>query len=78
MSTHVQSMEFMAVFPLPLTHDNLITVFNAYQTHPSHDDLLFITQSLTGFDCLMHLGELTWARFNTPVRLPQSYHAAFC
>ena len=45
---------------LPLICDNLITVFDAYQPHPSHDDLLFITQSLTGFDCLMRLGELTW------------------
>ena len=45
---------------LPLTRDNLITVFDAYQPHPSHDDLLFITQYLTGFDCLMCLGELTW------------------
>lgn len=45
---------------LPLTRDNLITVFFAYQPHPSHDDLLFIAQSLIGFDCLMRLGELTW------------------
>ena len=45
---------------LPLTRDNLITVFDTYQLHPSHDDLLFIAKSLTGFDCLMHLRELTW------------------
>ena len=34
---------------LPLTWDNLITVFDTYQLHPSHDDLLFIAKSLTGF-----------------------------
>lgn len=45
---------------LPLTRNNLATVVNAYQPNPSHDDLLFITQLLTGFDCLMRLAELTW------------------
>ena len=45
---------------LPLTRNNLITVTNAYQYNPTYDDILFITQLLTGFNCLLHLGELTW------------------
>ena len=48
------------VHKLPLIRDNLITIFTAYQPNPSHDDLLFTSQVLTGFDCLMRLGELTW------------------
>ena len=45
---------------LPLTRENLLTVCNAYQTNPSHNDLLFMVQLLTGTKCLMCLGELTW------------------
>src|SRR6202451_4648210 len=45
---------------LPLTRENLLTVCNAYQNNPSHDDILFVTQLLTGTECLMRLGELTW------------------
>jgi hypothetical protein len=45
---------------LPLTGENLKTICNAYNTNPSHDDLLFATQILTGTDCLMRLAELTW------------------
>ena len=45
---------------LPLIRNNLITIFTAYQPNPSHDDLLFTSQVLTGFDYLMHLGELKW------------------
>jgi hypothetical protein len=45
---------------LPLTKENLLTVYNAYQVNPSHDDILFMTQLLTGTECLMCLGELAW------------------
>ena len=45
---------------LPLTKDNIITLINAYQPFPSHDDLLFTTQISTGVSCLMRLAELTW------------------
>ena len=45
---------------LPLTRDNLITVINAYQYNPTYDNILFITQLLTSFNCLLCLGELTW------------------
>jgi hypothetical protein len=45
---------------LPLTRNNLATVRNAYRGNPSHDDILFTTQILTGTCCLMRLGELTW------------------
>ena len=45
---------------LPLTGENLKTICNTYNTNPSHDDLLFTTQILTGTDCLMRLAELTW------------------
>jgi hypothetical protein len=45
---------------LPLTRENLLTVCNAYHDNPSHDDILFVTQILTGTECLMRLGELTW------------------
>jgi hypothetical protein len=45
---------------LPLTKDNLLTVYNAYGPTPPHDDLLFTAQILTGTDCLMRLAELTW------------------
>jgi len=45
---------------LPLTRENLLTVCNAYHDNPSHDDILFMTQILTGTECLMRLGELMW------------------
>ena len=45
---------------LPLTRENLLTVCDAYRNNPSHDDVLFVTQLLTGTECLMRLGELTW------------------
>jgi hypothetical protein len=45
---------------LPLTRENLLTVCNVYRNTPSHDDILFVTQLLTGTECLMRLGELTW------------------
>jgi len=45
---------------LPLTRHDLAAVVAAYQPNPSHDDLLFTAQLLTGFDCLMRLAELTW------------------
>ena len=45
---------------LPLTVDNLDTIFNALDTNPSHDNILFATQLLTGFENLLCLGELCW------------------
>jgi len=45
---------------LPLTRDNLLTIYNVYGPKPPHDDLLFTTQILTGTNCLMRLAELTW------------------
>ena len=45
---------------LPLTIDNLNTVFNALDANPSHNDVLFTTQLFTGFENLLHLGELCW------------------
>jgi hypothetical protein len=44
---------------LPLTSTNIITVFNAYDPSPTHDDLLFTVQLATGTNCLMRLAELT-------------------
>jgi len=44
---------------LPLTQENLDTVVTR-TTQPFHDDLLFVTQILTGTECLMRLAELTW------------------
>ena len=44
----------------PLTHAHLIHTL-AYHAHqPSHDDILFVCQLLTGFHALMRLGELVW------------------
>jgi hypothetical protein len=43
----------------PLTKDDLHQVTNHYSNSQSHDDILFITQLLTGFFTLMRLGELT-------------------
>jgi hypothetical protein len=42
-----------------LTIDDLLLVINHYSGPLSHDDLLFVTQLLTGFQALMRLGELT-------------------
>ena len=42
-----------------LTMDNLWLVTHHYSTSQSHNDLLFISQLLTGFFALMHMGELT-------------------
>ena len=39
--------------------DDLQTVVDHYSTSSSHDDLLFVSQLLTGFYALMRLGELT-------------------
>ena len=45
---------------LPLTVDNLNTVYYALGTDPSHDDVLFVAQLFTGFENLLRLGELCW------------------
>ena len=45
---------------LPLTIDNLNSVFNALGASPPHDDVLFATQLFTGFENLLRLGELCW------------------
>src|SRR5262245_4473395 len=42
---------------LPLAHDDLVCVIDSFPS-PSHDDLLFISQLLTGFHALLRLGEL--------------------
>ena len=42
-----------------LTMDDLNLVVNHYSNSRSHDDLLFVSQLLTGFYALMRLGELT-------------------
>jgi hypothetical protein len=42
-----------------LTIDDLQLVVNHYSNSESHDDLLFVSQLLTGFFGLMRLGELT-------------------
>ena len=39
--------------------DDLTLVVHHYSSSQSHDDLLFISQLLTGFFALMQLGELT-------------------
>ena len=45
---------------LPLTIDNIDTIFNTLDTNPSHDNILFTTQLFTGFEDLLRLGELCW------------------
>jgi hypothetical protein len=45
---------------LPLTQENLKTIYDSLPTNPTHDDLLFAMQVLVGTNCLMRLGELTW------------------
>jgi hypothetical protein len=42
-----------------LTMDDLLRVVNHYSSSQSHNDLLFVSQLLTGFFALMRLGELT-------------------
>ena len=42
-----------------LTIDDLTLVVHHYSSSQSHDNLLFISQLLTGFFALMRLGELT-------------------
>jgi hypothetical protein len=44
----------------PLTHAHLIHALAYHYQQPSHDDLLFVCQLLTGFHALMRLGELVW------------------
>ena len=39
--------------------DDLIQVVEFYSKSESHDDLLFVTQLLSGFFALHHLAELT-------------------
>ena len=56
----VPSTIMATTWKLPLMKADLITVTNAYKVNPSHNDILFITQLLTGFNCLLCLGELTW------------------
>jgi hypothetical protein len=48
-----------------LTMDDLHLVVSYYSTSRSHDDLLFVSQLLTGFFALMRLGELTVSDNNT-------------
>ena len=45
---------------LPLTVDNLNTAYYALGTDPLHDDVPFAAQLFTGFENLLHLGELCW------------------
>ena len=45
---------------LPLTANNLDTVYHALGDHPQHDNILFATQLFTGFENLLRLGELCW------------------
>ena len=45
---------------LPLTTNNLDTVYHALGDHPQHDDILFAAQLFTGFENLLRLGELCW------------------
>src|ERR1700690_495159 len=44
--------------PLRMVH--LIHALSTHAANPSHDDILFICQLLTGFNMLMRLGELVW------------------
>ena len=45
---------------LPLTVNNLNTVYYTLGTDPLHDDVLFAAQLFTGFENLLCLGELCW------------------
>ena len=44
----------------PLSHANLLFVLDSIVSAPSHDDLLFAAQLLTGFHALLRLGELVF------------------
>ena len=44
----------------PFSHADLLLVLRSIGLHPSHDDLLFGAQLLTGFHALMRLGELVF------------------
>ena len=43
-----------------LTTADLLTVYNDLAHSTAHDDLLFLTQLLSGFNALLRLGELVW------------------
>jgi hypothetical protein len=43
-----------------LTTDDLLIVYNNIITSPSHDNRLFLSQLLSSFHDLLHLGELVW------------------
>jgi hypothetical protein len=43
-----------------LTRDDLLVVHHSLVDSGSHDDLLFLTQLLSGFNALLRLGELVW------------------
>jgi hypothetical protein len=43
-----------------LTRDDLVTVHNNLSHSDSHDDILFLSQLLSGFNGLLRLGELVW------------------
>ena len=43
-----------------LTREDLLLVCEALSRTPSHDDRLFLTLLLTGFEALLRLGELVW------------------
>jgi hypothetical protein len=43
-----------------LTREDLLVVYNNLVSSPSHDDRLFLSQLLSGFDALLRLGELVW------------------
>jgi hypothetical protein len=43
-----------------LTRDDLVTVYNNLSQSESHDDFLFLSQLLSGFNALLRLGELVW------------------
>ena len=45
---------------LPLTTNNLDTVYYALRTDPPHDDMLFTAQLFTGSKNLLRLGEPCW------------------
>jgi len=50
-----------ALLPSPtsrITDDDLYRIIRHYAGSHDHDDLLFVSQILTGFDALMRLGEL--------------------
>jgi hypothetical protein len=44
----------------PLTITHLIHALASHALNPTHDDILFVCQLLTGFHALLRLGELVW------------------